>query len=323
MLYFLQQLLNGFHSGALYALLAFGYVLTNGVLKRTNLAYGPIFAFAGQVLILTAVFGWNVLWLTLPATVALGIALAFIYAALTATVLSRSVFIPLAMSLAQRHRRGDARRGAGADGTGASQPRPATSGCRRCSTNRWCSRQPTVSGHADRHPARQLRARSRGDPARRLGIVALAASGAPGGPSATIRRPRRSAASTCAASSTARLSAGRCPPRSPASLAALYYGNVSFGSGMVYGLKVLFVTAVGSYRDRLARGSRRCLVRHRRDRCGPAISRSNGATRWIARLPGGAAAHADRSGKRTPVANMTVGHPTSVLIDASPSACIP
>ena len=98
MLYFLQQLLNGFHSGALYALLAFGYVLTNGVLKRTNLAYGPIFAFAGQVLILVAVFGWNVLWLTLPATVALGIALAFLYAGLTATVLSRSVFIPLAMS---------------------------------------------------------------------------------------------------------------------------------------------------------------------------------------------------------------------------------
>src|SRR5690606_25141286 len=96
--YFLQQLLNGFHSGALYALLAFGYVLTNGVLKRTDLAYGPIFAFAGQVLILVAVFGWNVLWLTLPATVALGIAFAFIYAALTAAVLSRSVFIPLAMS---------------------------------------------------------------------------------------------------------------------------------------------------------------------------------------------------------------------------------
>ena len=33
------------------------------------------------------------------------------------------------------------------------------------------------------------------------------------------------------------------------SMAALYYGNISFGSGMVYGLKVLFVTAVGGYRD--------------------------------------------------------------------------
>src|SRR6187401_3246532 len=98
MLYFLQQLLNGFHSGALYALLAFGYVLTNGVLKRTNLAHGPVFAFAGQVLILVAVFGWQVLWLTLPATVALGIVFAFFYAALIATLLSRNVFVPLAES---------------------------------------------------------------------------------------------------------------------------------------------------------------------------------------------------------------------------------
>ena len=38
--YFLQQFLNGLHSGALYALLAFGYVLTNGMLKRTDLAHG-------------------------------------------------------------------------------------------------------------------------------------------------------------------------------------------------------------------------------------------------------------------------------------------
>jgi branched-chain amino acid transport system permease protein len=30
-------------------------------------------------------------------------------------------------------------------------------------------------------------------------------------------------------------------------LAGLYYGNISFGTGLVYGLKVLFVTAVGGY----------------------------------------------------------------------------
>jgi branched-chain amino acid transport system permease protein len=32
-------------------------------------------------------------------------------------------------------------------------------------------------------------------------------------------------------------------------MAALYYGNISFGTGMVYGLKILFVTAVGGYRE--------------------------------------------------------------------------
>ncbi|TIW06051.1 MAG: branched-chain amino acid ABC transporter permease, partial [Mesorhizobium sp.] len=53
MLYLFQQVLNGLHSGALYALLAFGYVLTNGILHRTNLAYGALFAFCGHTMILT------------------------------------------------------------------------------------------------------------------------------------------------------------------------------------------------------------------------------------------------------------------------------
>ena len=34
-------------------------------------------------------------------------------------------------------------------------------------------------------------------------------------------------------------------------MAALYYGNISFDTGLVFGLKVLFVTAVGGYRDPL------------------------------------------------------------------------
>src|SRR5262245_36070422 len=98
MLYFMQQVLNGFHASALYALLGFGYVLTNGVLRRVNLAYGALFAFSGQTMILVAVYGWYVLWLTLPATVALGIAAGFAYAALISSFLSRAVFAPLASS---------------------------------------------------------------------------------------------------------------------------------------------------------------------------------------------------------------------------------
>src|SRR5262245_10560983 len=98
MLYFLQQVLNGFHAGALYALLAFGYVLTNGVVRRTNLAYGALFAFSGQSMILVAVYGWYVLWLTLPATVALGIVAGFAYGGLISSFLSRVVFAPLASS---------------------------------------------------------------------------------------------------------------------------------------------------------------------------------------------------------------------------------
>src|SRR5690606_2704321 len=96
MLYFFQQVLNGLHSGALYALLAFGYALTNGVLRRINLAYGAVFAFCGHTMILTAVWGYDTLWLTLPAAIALGIAAAIAYAMLLGLVLSRRVFQPLA-----------------------------------------------------------------------------------------------------------------------------------------------------------------------------------------------------------------------------------
>src|SRR5262249_35543740 len=98
MLYFFQQVLNGFHSSALYALLAFGYALTNGVLHRTNIAYGSVFAFAGQMMILAAVFGYQVLWLTLPATVAFGILVAFLYAWLLSHVMAKNVLGPLAES---------------------------------------------------------------------------------------------------------------------------------------------------------------------------------------------------------------------------------
>jgi len=96
MLYFLQQVLNGLHMGALYALLAFGYVLVNGVLHRTNLAHGAIFAFSGQTMILIAVFGWQVLWMTLPMTIGFAVVSTFAYAALIAWVLARGVFEPLA-----------------------------------------------------------------------------------------------------------------------------------------------------------------------------------------------------------------------------------
>jgi branched-chain amino acid transport system permease protein len=96
MAYLLQQILNGVHMGAIYALLAFGYALTNGLLRRANLAHGAIFAFGGQVAILAATYGWNVLWLTLPATLAFGVAVALAFAGLTSHLIARSVLEPLA-----------------------------------------------------------------------------------------------------------------------------------------------------------------------------------------------------------------------------------
>jgi branched-chain amino acid transport system permease protein len=95
--YFAQIIVNGLHNGALYALLAFGYVLTYSVTHRANIAHGAVFAFSGQVLVLTATFGYSILWMTLPVAIFLGAAAAVTCSAFVLLVLARSVFPPFIM----------------------------------------------------------------------------------------------------------------------------------------------------------------------------------------------------------------------------------
>ncbi len=95
MAYFMQQLLNGLPVAALYAALAFGYAIAFSITKRADVTYGAIFAFAGLTCLLFADFGWNELWLILPATLALG-ALAGISGGLWAGLfIGRAVMRPL------------------------------------------------------------------------------------------------------------------------------------------------------------------------------------------------------------------------------------
>ena len=96
MAYFTQQLLNGLHMGALYALLAYGYAITDGLLRRANLAHGALFALGGQAMILAATYGWTVLWLIRPLSLAFGVVVAFSLTGLAAYVVGRSVLQPLA-----------------------------------------------------------------------------------------------------------------------------------------------------------------------------------------------------------------------------------
>jgi len=251
MLYFFQQLLNGLHSGALYALLAFGYVLTNGVLKRTNLAYGPVFAFAGQVLILFAVFGWNVLWLTLPATVAVGIVAAFAYAALAARVLSRNVFLPLVASSPNA---------IVVATLGAALVLMELARIAADTRDFWLPPMlaaPVVFWSDDGFKATltviQLINCVVAAVAIALATLALSRS--------SLGRYWRAVSDDPAAAALcgvdvrrvfhATVLAGALFAALAGVMAALYYGNISFGTGMVYGLKVLFVTAVGGYRDPL------------------------------------------------------------------------
>ena len=247
MLYFFQQVLNGLHSGAIYALLAFGYVLTNGILHRTNLAYGALFAFCGQTMILTVAFGYQVLWLTLLAAVALGVVTAFLYAGLISNVLSRSVFEPLA----------DRTPNAIVVTTLGILLVLSEASRIAADTHDWwlppMLAQPIVFAQDASFKA-TLTLIQLIDCAIVLAAIILAAwafarSGFGRRWRAVSDDPH--AAALCGVDVRmvfrhAVLSGGFCAALAGV-MAALYYGNVSFGSGLVYGLKILFVTAVGGY----------------------------------------------------------------------------
>ncbi|MCB1427940.1 MAG: branched-chain amino acid ABC transporter permease [Nitratireductor sp.] len=98
MAYFAQQIINGIHLGALYALLAFGYAIAHGVLHRASFLHGALFAFAGQTAVFFTAFGWNSLLLVYPAALALGALAALIYTAFIAHFLARHVIQPLRLA---------------------------------------------------------------------------------------------------------------------------------------------------------------------------------------------------------------------------------
>ncbi|TGR09248.1 branched-chain amino acid ABC transporter permease [Mesorhizobium sp. M4B.F.Ca.ET.190.01.1.1] len=247
MLYFFQQVLNGLHSGALYALLAFGYVLTNGILHRTNLAYGAVFAFCGHTMILAAAFGYQALWLTLYASVALGVLAAFLYAALISRVLSRNVFEPLA----------DRSPNAIVVTTlGVLLVLSESSRIAADTHDLWLPPMlavPVVFAEHDGFKA-TLTLIQLLDCAAVLVAIALAAwafARSRFGRSwrAVSDDPRAAAMCGVDVRSVFRqavLLGGFCAALAGV-LAGTYYGNISFGTGLVYGLKVLFVTAVGGY----------------------------------------------------------------------------
>lgn len=92
MAYFLQQLANAVPIAALYALLAFGYAIAFAVTRRADLTYGALFGFSGQIFLLFTDFAFNRLWLVLPASLALGALAALVYTAGTGIFLGRSIF---------------------------------------------------------------------------------------------------------------------------------------------------------------------------------------------------------------------------------------
>lgn len=247
MLYFLQQLANGLHMSAIYALLAFGYALTNGVLHRTNLAYGAMFGFAGQIMILAAIVGWQSLWLTLPATLVFGCATALAYGFLCGWVLSRSVFerlyaqspntivtATLGVSLVLMEL------GRIASGTRDFWLPPLLS-------------HPVVLAAGERFSV-TLTVMQIGNCA--VALLVLVASAWWLGRT-RFGRDWRAVSDDPRAAALCGVDTGRVFRGAvilgglfaalAGILAGLYFGNISFGTGLVFGLKVLFITAVGGY----------------------------------------------------------------------------
>lgn len=247
MLYFLQQVLNGLHSGALYALLAFGYALTNGILHRTNLAYGALFAFCGQTMILAAVFGYQILWLTLPATILFAGVLTFVYAALASHLLARSLFEPLAQSSPNT---------IAAATLGVALVLTEISRIAANTHDVWLQPMlgtPVVFAEANGFKATLTVIQLLNCV---LVVLALIAGSLVLGRSRYGRSWRAvsddpHAAAMCGTDvrrvfRTSVVVGGLCAALAGI-LAALYYGNLGFGAGLIYGLKVLFITALGGY----------------------------------------------------------------------------
>jgi branched-chain amino acid transport system permease protein len=95
--YLVQQALNALPLAALYALLAFGYSLSFALSRRADFTPGALFAFAGQIFVFFTAFGWNRLWLVYPAALVVGAGAALGYTLVAARLIGTHVRRPLTL----------------------------------------------------------------------------------------------------------------------------------------------------------------------------------------------------------------------------------
>ncbi len=245
MLYLSQQIANALPLAALYALLAFGYALAFAVTKRTDLSYGAIFAFSGQIYVLFADTGWNRLWLVLPAALALGMAAALAYSLLAALVIGQGVLRRLALS---------SRNGVIVAGLGALIVLMETARIAADTRSLWLPpflNRPVALWHVDGAPvvltALQL--------VNAVLMAALIAIGATVLARSRAGRVWRAVADDSVAACFCGIDAGRVVLLSylaSAMIAAIaglmatsYYGTMDFGAGMIFSLKVVMLASIG------------------------------------------------------------------------------
>ena len=245
MAYLIQILLNGTHTGALYALLAYGYVLTYQVTKRANLAHGAVFAFTGQNFILFTSYGWNTLWLIFPLALVFGAVAATALSLIVLVLLARVVFPPIV-------ERSPNTMIAASLGVSLCLMELARIGAD--TRDFWL---PQVLGSPVNlggiFPATLTE-----NQIVNLAVISTILIGS----ELTLRRSRAGryiramsddplAAELAGVNKTSVFSAsvisGGAYAIIAGILAATYFGNIGFGAGMVFGLKVLFIAAAGGF----------------------------------------------------------------------------
>ncbi|WLR99103.1 branched-chain amino acid ABC transporter permease [Shinella sumterensis] len=245
MAYFLQQIANAVPVAALYGVLAFGYSIAFAVTRRADIAYGALFAFAAQLFVLFAGYGWSQLWLVLPAALGFGALGALVYSLGAAVLVGRHVMRPLAFS---------------SDNTvvvaalGVVLVLMETARLASDARSLWLPpllATPVVFWNDAAFPVAltvlQL--------ANTLAMLAMIALGAVflarsrwGRRWRAVSQDRRAAELCGIDSASVYLSAYALAALFASltgMLAVSYYGNMDFGAGLVFGVKVLFIAALG------------------------------------------------------------------------------
>jgi branched-chain amino acid transport system permease protein len=241
--YLAQILADGLHNGFLYALLAYSYVLLHQVVPKPNLAHGAFFALSGQIFVLGVTLAYNALIFTTAASYGFGLAASALLSLIAVSVFAllivprfkmRAPNMMIVATLAFAIVLMEAVR-IGSDGRDIWLPAEISTrislGLGASVTQLQAFNMLIIFGVllgsdlvlAQTSAGRFIRAVAQDAKAASLCGV----------------NPHRVTVLTATASAVMSLAGG--------SLAVLYYGNMSFGAGMTYGLKVLFIAAAGGF----------------------------------------------------------------------------
>ncbi len=251
MVYFTHILFNGLHTGMIYAVLAYGYVLIYLVTKRPNLAHGAVFAFAGQVLVQATTYAFQSLFLSLGVALVFGVTTSFLVCGGVVVGLAREVYVPLSS-------RSPNMMIAATLGVSIVLMEVARLGVN--TRDLWLppllTTRIAVLPFADAPALTLLQLLNIAIMLAVIGAAHWILTRTQGGRAVRAVADDPLALALCGTAplrvTYGALFLGGFLSITAGILAVLYYGNMSFGAGLIYGLKVLFIAAAGGFANPLA-----------------------------------------------------------------------